>query len=254
MVRTRRLDLRPVAPGVLFARTPLAGWVVLTDGDEVALVDCGYPRDLPAVRRSVRHLLGHDAPVRDLLVTHGHSDHIGTAARLVAQDGTRVHAAAAELPVVRRELHAQVGIRDVLRDPRPRVLGWAVRAVLAGGLSDVAVPGPVAVGPGPLRVAGHEVLPVPLPGHTPGHTAYLLPGCGALAIGDALVAAHPVSTRLGPQMLHPMFHHDPGAALAVLDDLPGLDVRLLLPGHGPAVPVDDLAAVVAEARAPQAAR
>ncbi|MCL2090518.1 MAG: MBL fold metallo-hydrolase [Micrococcales bacterium] len=220
-----------VARGLHFVYTTLANWVVLTDGDEVALIDCGYPKHLPQIRASVRAAVGHDAPVRTVLVTHAHADHIGTAARLVAEDGTVVRCSPAEVAGVRREEKYQVSIGEIVRHPRPAVLRWAARAVRAGGLRDVAVTAVTALD-GPLVVAGHRVEPLDLPGHTPGHLAYWLPDARVLVSGDALVTGHPLTGVRGPQLLHPMFHQDCDRAVESLDRLTDLDPRWVLPGHG----------------------
>jgi glyoxylase-like metal-dependent hydrolase (beta-lactamase superfamily II) len=236
-----------VDDGVHFVRTALANWVLLTDGDEVGLIDCGYPGHLEQVRRSIRQVLGRDVPVGTVLVTHAHADHIGTAARLVATDGTRVLCAPAEVAGVRREEKYQVDIADVARHPRPVVLRWVVQAIRAGGLKDVAVPTPHTID-GPLVVAGHRVEPLDVPGHTPGHLAFWLPDAHALVSGDALITGHPISRRQGPQMLHPMYHQDLALNTASLDRLATVPARVLLPGHGPLLTVENMADVVEQAR------
>jgi glyoxylase-like metal-dependent hydrolase (beta-lactamase superfamily II) len=220
-----------VADGIHFVRTTLANWVVLTDGDDVALIDCGYPAQLPQVRASVRAAVGHDVPVRTVLVTHAHADHIGTAARLVTDDGAEIRCSPAEVAGVRREEKYQVDIGDIVRHPRPAVLRWTVRAVRAGGLRDVAVATATALD-GPLVVAGHRVEPLDVPGHTPGHLAFWLPAARVLVSGDALVTGHPLTPVRGPQLLHPMFHQDLDRTVESLDRLVDLDARWVLPGHG----------------------
>jgi len=235
---TDTAQITQVADGIHFVRTTLANWVVLADGDDVALVDCGYPAHLPLVRASVRAAVGHDAPVRTLLVTHAHADHIGSAARLVSDDGTDVRCGSTELAGVRREEKYQVDIGDVVRHPRPAVLRWTVRAVRAGGLRDVAVAQATALD-GPLVVAGHRVEPLDVPGHTPGHLAFWLPDARVLVTGDALVTGHPLSPVRGPQLLHPMFHQDPARTAQTLERFVGTDARWVLPGHGDLLAVGD---------------
>jgi glyoxylase-like metal-dependent hydrolase (beta-lactamase superfamily II) len=71
-----------------------------------------------------------------------------------------------------------------------------------------------------------------LAGHTSGHTAYVLPGVGAIALGDALVTGHPTSARTGPQLLLDFFHNDPARVRETLRDLAAVEADQLLPGHG----------------------
>ena len=139
----------------------------------------------------------------------------------------------AEVRHARREVVEQAGPADVARNAwRPRVLAWAVHAVRLGALRSVAVPTATALEE-PLDLPGRPV-PVPTPGHTSGHTAYLLPDAGVLVSGDALVTGHPTTARTGPQRLPAFFDHDPARAAVALDALAPLDADVLLPGHGPA--------------------
>lgn len=223
----------PISKRVYFVRGPLSNWVILTDGLTVGLIDCGYPSDLPSVRASVKVACGYDLPVKDVYLTHAHTDHMGTAQRLVDEDGAQVHCAEVEVHAVRRQEIRQVGVRDVLAQPRPKVLAWAYRAIRAGGISDVAVPGVLPLPDTPIFVAGLRVVPLSYPGHTLGHTAFWLPGAETIVTGDALVTNHPTSRRVGPQSLHSMFHHDPHRAHESMHAIAQFPAWTLLPGHGP---------------------
>ncbi len=225
-----------LAEGVRFVEGPESNWTILTGDGTTTLIDCGYPADYDLVLQSIRDAGGQPDDVT-ILVTHGHADHIGTAARLVREHGARVLVHPDELKnVTREELH-QVGVPEVLRRlHRPRVVRWALRAIAAGGLSPVAVSAAATYDPALTLVAsGHSIQVVGTAGHTPGHAAYWLHESRVLVVGDALVSAHPTSRLAGVQLLDRMFHADLEAAIGALDELLAFDPLHILPGHGPAV-------------------
>lgn len=81
-----------VAPGVFWLRMPLPFQLdhinlwLLRDGDGWTLVDTGFPAD--AVRAIWKEVIaGLDGPVRRLIVTHFHPDHLGLATWLMEQTG-----------------------------------------------------------------------------------------------------------------------------------------------------------------------
>ncbi|MDD7964969.1 MBL fold metallo-hydrolase [Actinomycetospora lemnae] len=225
------MRIEEVADGVHLVRGSAVNWVLVVDGEAVTLVDGGYPGDAAAVEASLAAVGRAPGDVVAALVTHAHVDHVGGLAPLVARHGIPVLTSPVEARHARREFLEQAGPADVVRNAwRPRVLTWAVHAARLGALRQVALSEARGIAGGaPLDLPGRPV-PVATPGHTSGHTAYLLPDAGVLVTGDVLVTGHPTSPHHGPQRLPAFFDH----ARAPLEPLAGLAADVLLPGHGPA--------------------
>jgi glyoxylase-like metal-dependent hydrolase (beta-lactamase superfamily II) len=84
-----------VAPGVFWLRMPLPFQLnhinlwLLRDGDGWTIIDTGFPDD--AVRASWTQIIEQlDGPVKRLIVTHFHPDHLGLAAWLMEKTGARL--------------------------------------------------------------------------------------------------------------------------------------------------------------------
>jgi glyoxylase-like metal-dependent hydrolase (beta-lactamase superfamily II) len=230
----REDDIVRVESNVYAVSGSNTNWVIVKDGDSCTLVDAGYPGDRDAVLASLEAVGLNPRSVAAVLVTHAHNDHIGAAEHLRAVHGVPVLMHQDEVPHARRDFLDQVSVGQVLTQAwRPGVLPWAVHALRAGGTAHVPVAEPQAFpAPGPLDLPGAPV-PVPTPGHTKGHSAYLLPGTGVLITGDALVTGHPTSRISGPQLLPGMFHTDRARALGSLAAIEAVDAGVVLPGHGP---------------------
>lgn len=88
-------QLIEVAPGIHWLRMPLPFQLnhinlwLLRDGDGWTIVDTGFAND--DVRDIWRPLIaGLDGPVRRLIVTHFHPDHLGLATWLMAETGAEL--------------------------------------------------------------------------------------------------------------------------------------------------------------------
>jgi glyoxylase-like metal-dependent hydrolase (beta-lactamase superfamily II) len=235
-----------VADDVFLARGTDVNWVLLRDGDGVTLIDGGYPGDAGRVEATLRAIGRRPEDVRAILLTHAHIDHLGGPAHFAVRYGTPVYSDAREAAHARREHLEQAGPMDVVANLwRPTLWPWLARVVRVGAAKNVRIPSaqPFA-GAGALDLPGGPV-PVPTRGHTSGHTAYHLPGVGAVVTGDELVTGHAVTGHVGPHTLPAFFNSgDPVTALAAIESL---DADLVLPGHGAALrrPIAD---AVAEAR------
>lgn len=216
---------------------------LVEDGGEITIVDAGVPAYwgiLPAELAAMGRTLDD---VRSVILTHGHSDHIGYAER------ARRHG----LPVLIHELDAALARAEVPNPakgfgptrliPLLTFLAWSARngALRIPKIREVSTFGDGAT----LDVPGAPSV-IHVPGHTPGSAALHFAGHDALLVGDALATYAVTTGRHGPQIAP--FTADARQALASLARLEGAPASLVLPGHGAAWR-DGIAAAIQAVRA-----
>src|SRR6201987_6112498 len=71
----------------------------LIEGDDgLTLVDAGFPGKEAAVFAAIRGLGGSLGQLKHLIFTHGHPDHIGSAAAIVRETGARTYLHPLDIP------------------------------------------------------------------------------------------------------------------------------------------------------------
>jgi len=227
-------QLEQIVPGVHRLTDGVVNLYLVEAGGRLTVLDTGWPRSWRTLEAALSSLGRDVADIDGVLLTHGHGDHMGTAERLRRRSGAPVRCSAAEQDRVR----GRSG-RPITLVPRllPHLLergtiGFILHATVRGFLTPARVDRvePFALGE-PLALPGRPV-PIGTPGHTEGHTSFLLAEHGVLVSGDALVTMDPRTRVRGPRVATPELCSDYDAAIRSLDALEPLEATVLLSGHG----------------------
>ena len=135
----------------------------LIEGDDgLTLIDAGYPNRQADVIKAIREIGRSPEQLRHLIFTHGHPDHIGSAAAIVRETGARTYMHTIVIPIAEtggpfRPLQPALGL---LRRLLCNLLFHSDQRVEPVSIDQALIDGAI------LPIAGGiEVI------HTPGHCA-----------------------------------------------------------------------------------
>ena len=219
----------------------------LRDEDGWTLVDAGLgdARTLAAWRDV---LAGLDGPVRRVVITHYHPDHLGASAGLVELTGAdEVLQGALDAALAGRAWDDPASLdefrRHLVTHGMPEALAAASAAAEDGLPIGAAAPTRLLEPGDELALAGERWRVHLLPGHADGHIALHGLTSGRLIGGDVLLEE--ITPNVGRW---PDTAADPlGSYLGSLDAIDRLAPSLVLPGHGP--PIAEAARRTEEIRA-----
>ena len=138
-----------------------ACYALVAPGLESILIDA--PRD--AWRGAFKAAEELDAPMRRMIATHGHWDHITDASK-VAESGVRILGHPADLTLSRHPMEQRSNVPFII-DP----VEWDHHLADADRIG----------------LAAHEIQVLHTPGHTPGSISLWLPGIDVLFTGDTVL-------------------------------------------------------------------
>jgi glyoxylase-like metal-dependent hydrolase (beta-lactamase superfamily II) len=202
---------------------------LLEEGGEVTIIDAGapglwgrVPDELAAMGRTIED-------VRAIVLTHGHSDHVGYAERARRERGWRVMVHELDEALARGQVKNPAQGAKMRLGPMLSFSWWGLRRGLlrVPPLTEVSTYGDGAT----LDVPGAPRV-ILVPGHTPGSAALHVPSHDVVFVGDAMATYTVTSGVRGPRVA--AFSADYAQARESLLRLDGLDARLVLPGHGDA--------------------
>ncbi len=210
-----------LAEDVWLIALPVSNAYLWRSGKRLSLVDTGVPGSADAILAAIA-ALGHSPEgLREIILTHFHRDHAGSAADLAQRTGAQVLAHVEEAAIIEGR-HAP---------PKPRLTALE-RPLAEMVLGDIAkLPGPQPEGvrvdrkvrDGDVTAGGGHI--VSIPGHTRGSIAVLLPERRVLFTGDS-IASHESMPILGP------FNLSPSDAVEALRKQAQLEFDIACVGHG----------------------
>jgi glyoxylase-like metal-dependent hydrolase (beta-lactamase superfamily II) len=235
----RTLD---VAPGIRWLRMPLPFaldhinlWLV-RDGDAWTAVDSGFASD--AIKEAWRQILP-DHPLRRLIVTHAHPDHVGLAAWLQQETGAPMHMSQGDYQWAQlvRDQVGPYALRGMLDLFRRHGLG----AELLRGLEERGNAFRKGVPDLPptfrrlrdgdeIAVDEHTWRVIAGFGHSPEHCSLYCAGLGVLISGDMLLPKISTNVAVMSQMPDDNPLEQFLESIQKLTALP--DDTLVLPSHG----------------------
>src|SRR5262245_3953760 len=225
----RGRDAMEVAPGIhrIGTDSKINSYLV-EEGGQVTIVDAGISGLYRDLQRELASLGRTIEDVQALVLTHGHSDHIGFAERLRTERRVPVSVHEADDALARGEVpNPSKGLGPTKFGP---VIGFLWYSLVRGGLRTRHLGEVSTFGDGAtLDVPGTPRV-ILTPGHTPGSAALQFASRDALLVGDAF-ATYAVTTGAHGPRIAP-FTADPSQALESLTRIVDVEASWVLPGHG----------------------
>ena len=176
------MAMKRVINGVHVVPMGMANAFLIEADDGLTLIDAGYPGKEGDAFAAIRGLGRSPSQLKHLIFTHGHPDHIGSAAAIVRETGARTYMHPLDIPI------AESGGPFRPMTPAPGLLRQVLCKLLYHPderLEPVAIDQPLTAGDILPIAGGIEVIHVP--GHCAGQVALLWHPGRMLFVADVCV-------------------------------------------------------------------
>ena len=191
---------------------------LLSEEDGITVIDTGLPGATGGISKAAEEI---GKPIKRILLTHGHGDHVGSL------DVLHERFPDAEVLISARD--ARLLEKDKSLDP------GEPQTKIKGSVPGTKTRPDTTLQPGDMV---GSLQAIAAPGHTPGHLAFLDSRDNTLYCGDAYSTLGGVATSAKMNPLFPLpvlaTWHKP-TALETAKQLRALDPARLAPGHGKVV-------------------
>jgi glyoxylase-like metal-dependent hydrolase (beta-lactamase superfamily II) len=207
------------ANGYQLTRLNFVNCYLVRETDGFSLIDTGLPGSADDILAAARQL---GAPIRRIVITHAHMDHVGSVDALVEKlgpDKVELVSNARSVPLLRKPPNTSLQANE----PQVKIKG-GVRTINAQPTLLLAEGDLI----GSLRA-------IETPGHIPGHLSFLDERHGTLFAGDALICKGGLSISGFAPWFFPFPNFgtwDKPTALASAKKLLAYPIELFASGHG----------------------
>jgi glyoxylase-like metal-dependent hydrolase (beta-lactamase superfamily II) len=224
------------ANGYQLTRLNFVNCYLVREADGFSLIDTGLPGSADDILAAARQL---GAPIRRIVITHAHMDHVGSVDALVEKlgpDKVELVSNARSVPLLRKPPNTSLQANE----PQVKIKG-GVRAIKAQPT---------------LLLAEGDLLgslrAIDTPGHLPGHLSFLDERDGTLYAGDALICKGGLTVSGFAPWFFPFPNFgtwDKATAVASAKKLLAYPIELFASGHGAIQPGGRSALTAAIAKA-----
>jgi len=198
---------------ILQVRSAYVCFYLLKSGDELYLIDTGFYGGMGVLDRTLQEVGWTELPIRGVLITHGHIDHIWNLPMLVKRHSPWIAA-----PALDRDLIAKNQVRNT---------GWGRLGTMGEGilrgLGRFQPPEDIIWLEDGQELPVMGIQAVSLPGHTQGHMGYRL--------GRWLFAGDLIGSQRKAIVPPPIFNEDEEETRRSICKCAAMDLEGLLPCH-----------------------
>lgn len=212
--------------------------IFFIDESPKTIIDTGIKTEasLLALNRGLREIGYELRSIERILITHGHIDHYGQAKRISSISGANIHINAKEYGRIRSFIHSFGFLRSILlRNGIPEsmirdIIHQFESAQIMGDSLDEAF---FLKDGDRIDFKSMNWQVIECPGHSPGLVCFLWPEKKILFSGDHILKEITPNPTLNVCEYTPPFHYPSlKEYLISLKKIEGLDISLILPGHG----------------------